>query len=144
MKTGIITTDTYLNHDTGQGHPERADRVTIVIDHLNSRIQKFSPDGDLLLYFGSCWPGGFHYSQWTVPMIIKKTMFPDASGYRESWFPDASGNIDSRFPDASFDQSEQQDCLPVFAEKPRESPILSMQNLLKRIFCIFGAGSLQT
>ena len=34
MKTGIITTDTYLNHDTGQGHPERADRVTVVIDHL--------------------------------------------------------------------------------------------------------------
>jgi len=34
MKTGIITTDTYLNHDTGQGHPERADRVTVVLDHL--------------------------------------------------------------------------------------------------------------
>ena len=34
MKTGIITTDTYLNHDTGEGHPERADRVTVVIDHL--------------------------------------------------------------------------------------------------------------
>ena len=34
MKTGIITTDTYLHHDTGQGHPERADRVTVVIDHL--------------------------------------------------------------------------------------------------------------
>ena len=34
MKTGIITTDTYLNHDTGKGHPERADRVTVVIDHL--------------------------------------------------------------------------------------------------------------
>ena len=34
MKTGIITTDTYLNHDTGQGHPERPDRVTVVIDHL--------------------------------------------------------------------------------------------------------------
>jgi len=34
MKTGIITTDTYSNHDTGQGHPERADRVTVVIDHL--------------------------------------------------------------------------------------------------------------
>ena len=29
MKTGIITTDTYLNHNTGQGHPERADRVTV-------------------------------------------------------------------------------------------------------------------
>ena len=34
MKTGIIITDTYLNHDTGQGHPERADRVTVIIDHL--------------------------------------------------------------------------------------------------------------
>jgi len=34
VKTGIITTDTYRNHDTGQGHPERADRVTVVIDHL--------------------------------------------------------------------------------------------------------------
>jgi acetoin utilization deacetylase AcuC-like enzyme len=34
MKAGIITTNTYLNHNTGQGHPERADRVTVVIDHL--------------------------------------------------------------------------------------------------------------
>jgi len=34
VKTGIIITDTYLNHDTGQGHPERADRVTVIIDHL--------------------------------------------------------------------------------------------------------------
>ena len=34
MKTCILTTDTYLNHHTGEGHPERADRVTVVIDHL--------------------------------------------------------------------------------------------------------------
>ena len=34
MKTGIITTDTYLNHDTGQGHPERPDRVSVVIENL--------------------------------------------------------------------------------------------------------------
>ena len=34
MKTGIITTDTYLNHETGQGHPERADRVSVVIENL--------------------------------------------------------------------------------------------------------------
>ena len=34
MKTGIITTDSYLNHDTGQGHPERADRVSVVIENL--------------------------------------------------------------------------------------------------------------
>jgi len=34
MKTGIITTETYLNHDTGQGHPERADRVSVVVENL--------------------------------------------------------------------------------------------------------------
>ena len=34
MKTGIITTDTYLDHNTGQGHPERADRVSAVIESL--------------------------------------------------------------------------------------------------------------
>ena len=34
MKTGIITTDSYLNHETGKGHPERADRVSVVIDNL--------------------------------------------------------------------------------------------------------------
>ena len=40
MKTGIVTTDTYLNHNTGQGHPERADRVTVVIDHLKKLKSK--------------------------------------------------------------------------------------------------------
>jgi acetoin utilization deacetylase AcuC-like enzyme len=34
MKTGIITTDTYVDHNTGQGHPERADRVSAVIKSL--------------------------------------------------------------------------------------------------------------
>ena len=34
MKTCIITTDTYLNHDTGQNHPERPDRVSTIIEHL--------------------------------------------------------------------------------------------------------------
>ena len=34
MKTGIITTDSYLNHETGKGHPERADRVTVVNENL--------------------------------------------------------------------------------------------------------------
>ena len=36
MKTCILTTDTYLNHNTGQGHPERPDRVTVVINNLKS------------------------------------------------------------------------------------------------------------
>ena len=34
MKTGIVTTDTYINHNTGQGHPENADRVSVVIENL--------------------------------------------------------------------------------------------------------------
>ena len=37
MKTGIITTDSYLNHQTGQGHPERADRVSVVIESLKKK-----------------------------------------------------------------------------------------------------------
>jgi len=40
MKTGIITTDTYLNHNTGHNHPERADRVTVIIDHLKKLESK--------------------------------------------------------------------------------------------------------
>ena len=40
MKTGIITTDTYLNHNTGKGHPERADRVTVIINNLKKLKSK--------------------------------------------------------------------------------------------------------
>jgi len=40
MKTGIITTETYLNHNTGPGHPERADRVTIIVEHLKKLKSK--------------------------------------------------------------------------------------------------------
>ena len=40
MGTGIITTDSYLNHDTGKGHPERADRVTVIIDNLKKMKSK--------------------------------------------------------------------------------------------------------
>ena len=34
MKTGLVTSDTYQNHNTGEGHPEKIDRVTAVIDNL--------------------------------------------------------------------------------------------------------------
>tara|TARA_B100000965_G_scaffold303619_1_gene262326 strand:- start:2346 stop:3278 length:933 start_codon:yes stop_codon:yes gene_type:complete len=40
VKTAIITTDTYLNHITGQGHPENADRVSVVIDNLKKIDKK--------------------------------------------------------------------------------------------------------
>ena len=34
MKTGLITSDTYQNHNTGDGHPEKIDRVTSVIENF--------------------------------------------------------------------------------------------------------------
>ena len=34
MKTGLIISDTFQNHDTGNGHPEKIDRVTAVIDNF--------------------------------------------------------------------------------------------------------------
>ena len=41
MKTAIITTNTYLNHNTGQGHPENADRVSVVIENLKKKEKNF-------------------------------------------------------------------------------------------------------
>ncbi len=34
MKTGLIISDTYKNHNTGNGHPEKIDRVTAVIENF--------------------------------------------------------------------------------------------------------------
>ncbi len=34
MKTCLITSDTYQNHNTGNGHPEKIDRVTAIIDNF--------------------------------------------------------------------------------------------------------------
>ena len=34
MKTGLITSDTYQNHNTGDGHPEKIDRVTAIIENF--------------------------------------------------------------------------------------------------------------
>ena len=40
MSTGIITTDTFLNHNTGLGHPERSDRVVVVTENLKKFEKK--------------------------------------------------------------------------------------------------------
>ena len=40
MKTGLIITDTYQNHNTGDGHPEKIDRVTAIIDNLKKLDNK--------------------------------------------------------------------------------------------------------
>ena len=34
MKTGLITSDTYHQHNTGDGHPEKIDRVTAIIENF--------------------------------------------------------------------------------------------------------------
>ena len=40
MKTGLITSETYQNHNTGDGHPEKIDRVTVVIDNFKKLDNK--------------------------------------------------------------------------------------------------------
>ena len=40
MKTGLITSDTYKNHNTGDGHPEKIDRVTTIIDNFKKLDNK--------------------------------------------------------------------------------------------------------
>ena len=40
MKTGLITSKTYQNHNTGNGHPEKIDRVTAVINNFKKQDNK--------------------------------------------------------------------------------------------------------
>jgi acetoin utilization deacetylase AcuC-like enzyme len=40
MKTGLITSDTFQNHNTGDGHPEKTDRVTAIIDNFKKLDNK--------------------------------------------------------------------------------------------------------
>ncbi len=40
MKTGLVTSDTYQNHNTGEGHPEKIDRVSAIIDNFKKINKK--------------------------------------------------------------------------------------------------------
>ena len=40
MKTGLVTSDTYQNHNTGDGHPEKIDRVTVIINNFKKLDNK--------------------------------------------------------------------------------------------------------
>ena len=40
MKTGLITSDSYQNHNTGDGHPEKIDRVAAVIENFKIQNNK--------------------------------------------------------------------------------------------------------
>ena len=37
MKTGLITSDTYQDHNTGQGHPEQIARVSVIIENFKKK-----------------------------------------------------------------------------------------------------------
>ena len=40
MKTGLITSDTYQNHNTGEGHPEKIDRVSVILENFKKLNNK--------------------------------------------------------------------------------------------------------
>jgi len=40
MKTGLITSDTYQNHNTGEGHPEKIDRVSAILENFKKLRNK--------------------------------------------------------------------------------------------------------
>jgi len=40
VKTGLITSNTYQNHNTGDGHPEKIDRVAAIIDNFKKLNNK--------------------------------------------------------------------------------------------------------
>ena len=40
MKTGLITSDTYQNHDTGPGHPEQISRVSVINENFKKLKNK--------------------------------------------------------------------------------------------------------
>jgi acetoin utilization deacetylase AcuC-like enzyme len=40
VKTGLIISETYQNHNTGDGHPEKIDRVTAIIDNFKKLNNK--------------------------------------------------------------------------------------------------------
>ena len=41
MKTGLITSDTFKNHDTGPGHPEQVARVSVISENFKKLKKRF-------------------------------------------------------------------------------------------------------
>jgi len=73
MKTGLITSDTYQNHNTGDGHPEKIDRVTVVIDNFKKLDNK-----DLV------WKKPSKFD----PSLLEITHNPDYINFVEKSFPE--------------------------------------------------------
>ena len=73
MKTGLITSSTYQNHNTGDGHPEKVDRVSIIIENFKKINNK--------------------NIVWKKPSIVKKkileiTHSPDYIKFVQNSFPE--------------------------------------------------------
>ena len=73
MKTGLITSNTYQNHNTGDGHPEKVDRVSAIIENFKKINNK--------------------NIVWKKPSIVKKkileiTHSPDYIKFVQNSFPE--------------------------------------------------------
>ena len=40
MKSGLVTSDTYQNHNTGEGHPEQINRVSVILENFKKKNNK--------------------------------------------------------------------------------------------------------
>ena len=40
MKTGLIISDTYQNHNTGNGHPEQIARISVILENFKKLNNK--------------------------------------------------------------------------------------------------------
>jgi len=40
VKTGLVTSDTYQNHKTGEGHPEQINRVSVILENFKKKNNK--------------------------------------------------------------------------------------------------------
>jgi len=73
VKTGLITSNTYQNHNTGDGHPEKVDRVSAIIENFKKINNK--------------------NIVWKKPSIVKKkileiTHSPDYIKFVQNSFPE--------------------------------------------------------
>ena len=100
MKTGLVTSDTFQNHDTGPGHPEQIARVSVIIENfkrLNNKnllwkkpslikddIIKYTHDADYISLVKNSFPSKGHSSLDGDTII--------SPGSKEATF-DAAGSI---------------------------------------------------
>ena len=104
MKTGLITSDTYRDHDTGPGHPEQIARVTAI----NENFKKFNNKNIL----------------WKKPSIISDNIIKDThdASYIEL--------VKKSFPTKGFSSLDGDTIISPGSKKATFDPqVLSLQQL---------------